>query len=321
MAAQRIEAIVLQAYEAVDRTGENMAESEQRAGSPNFSRREWMMLIAIISVIEAWILNASYAFQSEQAVINYVSFAATIASLLLAVIAIIYGYFQSDGQQKAAAAISNQIESMRSIQKELNQASEGISTQLSGMTSTAAELKKLSESLEGTHQTLGEMGGSLSGLVSEHRALKEMLSSKQLINETVRDRGAGGLSEVVSKENVVRILFGTTSFDLDLFGVALYGLLDKNNGVTESWIEFVDKHYAMPIFQPEKPGSLMKYTTIGYEFMLISRSFGLVTLDTGSEPSLKVSEEIRDALKRVVANAMSSEHTRDRAALIYASFK
>ena len=124
-----------------------------KINSEAFSRREWLMLFALVLMIEAGVLNAGYVFKTQQDVINYVSFAATIASLLLAVIAIIYGYFQSDGQQKAAAAIGGQVESMQAMQAELRNSSSGIGNQISEMAITANALQKLTESLESAKDT------------------------------------------------------------------------------------------------------------------------------------------------------------------------
>lgn len=86
-----------------------------------FTRREWLLVIALLLMIEYWIISSSYTFAGEQLVLNYISFAGTISSILLAVLAIIYGFYQSSSQQQASSQILSQVENLRSVSDRLQQ--------------------------------------------------------------------------------------------------------------------------------------------------------------------------------------------------------
>lgn len=296
--------------------------SEDNQGGRAFSNREWLLLIAILLMLEAWILNVSYAFHGEQSVINYVSFASTIASLLLAVIAIIYGYFQADGQQKSATAIASQIDVMRSVQKDLNSSSSSISIQLEGMALTAKELHDLTATLEVTHKTLGSLEGGISGVISEQRALKEAMAGIQSKTDQASATPANtGLNPHLS----VRPLFQATSFEADLLGVALYALTEKNGGIAPNWSDFLIEHFAEPL--AAAPGTKLDkfhFYLMGTQLLRVACAFDLVSINyADKEPKgrLTVNPKVFEEINNYAQNAINVELTKDRAKLILESFK
>lgn len=199
---------------------------------PSFSRREWLLVISIILMIEAWILNISYSFKADQDVINYISFASTIASLLLAVLAIIYGFYQADGQHKLASTINFQLDSMREVQTSLNRAAEGLDGQLTQIASTTSVLGSISDSIESTHKKLGALEGGLTSLQSQqatfHAALRlDKVNAPETDGSTSVSSHNFLVEKNVPKEDSIsrttafrKVIMGT-SYPQDLVGYAL----------------------------------------------------------------------------------------------------
>ena len=290
-----------------------------------FSRREWLMVIALVVVVEAWVLNMSYSFQSEEAVINYVSFAATIASLLLAVIAIIYGFYQSDGQQKSAAAISSQIDLMRAVQKELNVASAGISQQLAGMTITATDLKNLSELLDGAHAALGTIQGDIGGLRAQHLSVQEAVAGmranamKQAGHESARPGDAG------AKREFIKYVLKSASASGELMIVALFGLIKHRDAKAADWIKFVETHYIDPLSSTEEGNFIaFKYSVVGLEIIVTHRALGLLNWelpDKSSPLGFKVDPAHFDLIEEFANLVLAKTVRKAGATAILASFE
>lgn len=299
-----------------------MTEETNFNVSQPFSRREWLMLIAIMLAFEYWLLTTSYFYKNQQDVIGYVSFAATIASLLLALIAIIYGYYQSDGQQRSAAAIASQIDSMRDVQKQLNNASDGIADQLTGMTVTASELKNLTESLDGTHRTLGVIEGGINGVLAEQLAIKVAVASMQSQAEQKSPDLPTLLRPDGDPAETARRIFEYANSDLAMLGVALDELVKKNGGNAPSWTDFIDVHFAKPLRDSKKPLDYYKFTVVGLQLMQVFRSLGLVELSLkdgdpiGNQAALNVKNEFFEALalcaKKAIADAGVSRECVER---------
>jgi hypothetical protein len=286
-----------------------MSEQEGEKVAARFSRREWLMAVALVAVIEAWVLNVSYAFQTEQAVISYVSFAATIASLLLAVLAIIYGFYQSDGQQKSAAAIAGQVGAMRSVQAELNDTSREISGQLAGMSRTAGELQKLSAALEATHEALGNIQGGISGLREEQRAMHDVVVSAQAKSREVAQSPDPVSARQVDVGALVFALFRATSHQADLFGVALYELA-KRGETAPTVPEFINRHYAIPLSAQPAQGTLkldqFQWYLVGSLVLSVARALKLL-IDHGE--GFRVADGVLEHLEAHAKAASQSAET------------
>lgn len=81
----------------------------------NYSNREWIFIIVLILVISKFIDFIAYTYSSNENVIGYVSFASTLASIILAVLAIIYGFLQSHQQSIASLSMVSQVETLSKV--------------------------------------------------------------------------------------------------------------------------------------------------------------------------------------------------------------
>jgi hypothetical protein len=290
-----------------------------------FSRREWLMLITILLIIEAWILNLGYVFHTQEAVISYVSFAATIASLLLAVIAIIYGFYQADGQQKTASTIATQIQAMRDVQAGLDEASGGFESQLSAITSVAADLTSLRNSLEGTHQTLGHIQSQQDdvkqAILTFQRDLIKQLpdSHSSIASSSPNDEG------VLSHELAYKIL-RHSSANMAVFAVALSEAIKHPTSNAMEWTAFVSKHFAKPVAKHEgKIEKAVTYTTVGLDLMTVLSSVDIVELipppDGKGHFGFRINEKYHAAIHEAASSAMDRKAAIAKANEVKASFE
>lgn len=84
-----------------------------------FTKREWVHLIITISIIEGFIFWVSFQFSGNSSALGYVSFAGTLISIILAVLAIGYTYGESQQQKNSSLTLANQLESLVKVKEEL----------------------------------------------------------------------------------------------------------------------------------------------------------------------------------------------------------
>lgn len=84
-----------------------------------FTKREWVHLIITISIIESFIFWVSFQFSGNSSALGYVSFAGTLISIILAVLAIGYTYGESQQQKNSSSTLANQLESLVKIKDKL----------------------------------------------------------------------------------------------------------------------------------------------------------------------------------------------------------
>lgn len=84
-----------------------------------FSKREWIHLIITLSIVQAAIWFVSFVYANNSSALGYISFAGTIISIILAVLAIGYTYGESQQQKNSSSTLGNQIESLIKIKDKL----------------------------------------------------------------------------------------------------------------------------------------------------------------------------------------------------------
>lgn len=289
-----------------------------------FSRREWLMTIAILLMLEAWILGVGYEFRAEREVIDFVSFAATIASLLLAVIAIIYGFYQSDGQQKSATEIAIQVDAMRTMQGDLNSASAGIAEQLDGLTSTATLLRDLGAAVESTREKVGSLEGGLSGIAEEQRTVRETLTKMFEKSAAVEHKAAAPSAGATSNlTHVAKQFFNKSSPAADRLAVALDQLVKTSSGSFPDWVDFIEKHYERPLREHDGENKNSAYWFVGIELLAVARGLGLLTIDLKGDKGshrIQIHDGIYDVLASCAKLALESKTSGDAAKKIVDSF-
>ncbi|WP_353161904.1 hypothetical protein [Acinetobacter guillouiae] len=102
-----------------------------------FTKREWIHLIITLSIVQAAIWFVSFVYANNSSALGYISFAGTIISIILAVLAIGYTYGESHQQKNSSITLSNQIESLVAIKDKLEIQADSLS-----------DIKNLKSSLE-----------------------------------------------------------------------------------------------------------------------------------------------------------------------------
>ncbi|MCG6221607.1 hypothetical protein NB600_18320 [Vibrio antiquarius] len=110
--------------------------------------REWLYIIFIIILLQFIVQAAAWLYGGNDGALGYISFAGTVVSIILAVLAIVYSYIQSLSQQNSATQISSQVDKLISITERMDMSKNDLTMSLDN-------LKKVSEKIDITieHQT------------------------------------------------------------------------------------------------------------------------------------------------------------------------
>lgn len=84
-----------------------------------FSTREWIHLIITLSIAQAFVWFISLQYANSTSALGYVSFAGTLISIILAVLAIGYTYGESQQQKNSSSTLASQLESLVKIKDKL----------------------------------------------------------------------------------------------------------------------------------------------------------------------------------------------------------
>jgi hypothetical protein len=106
------------------------------------STREWILLIILLLLTQFLIHWLSLRYGGSTSALGYVSFAGTVVSILLGLIAIIYSFVQSVSQNSSAVEIREQTERLVAAGKKINHSKNEIHK-------TALELSEITTHLSG----------------------------------------------------------------------------------------------------------------------------------------------------------------------------
>lgn len=149
--------------------------------------REWIFIIVILSLVQLFIHVVSYRFGNSPSALGYVSFAGTLVSIMLGLIAIIYSFVQSISQSTNVIEIREQVERL---------------------IVAGGEISESGRIIHSASQEVSELVGDLASKVTENTsATKEVFGSfKALTSESfsVIDgaSGAGGVTDETGSEEV-----------------------------------------------------------------------------------------------------------------------
>lgn len=105
-----------------------------------FKNREWLMTGIILILFQFIIQSAAWLYGDSKSALNYISFAGTIVSIILAVLAIIYSYIQNISQQNSATTISSQVDKLISVADTINSSKKELSKSLSHLKKVSVKL-------------------------------------------------------------------------------------------------------------------------------------------------------------------------------------
>lgn len=264
-------------------------------GDRQFSRREWLFTITVLLMVEYWLLSVSYEFTGWQEVVNFISFAAAISSILLAVIAIIYGFIQSDSSSKTTGVLREQAEHLRSHTQSLSSSSESITRQLDVISSITDKLDALDDNIRASAEKLAGVERTVEGMHASNKEIMNAVQEKRASSELV----VSSSGDSISHDSLVEVIFSGSTFTLDALGYALYKYFVS--GKKAKVYEFASSFHKAASAE-DIPGA-----TIFYSVDAILLSIGLYRGD-GNEDILVVNEKFEDVLRRCAEEAMASDN-------------
>lgn len=84
-----------------------------------FSKREWFFIIFVISLTQFIVQFIAFIYAGSSSALGYISISGTIVSIILALLAIIYSYYQSTSQANSSSSLNNQIDKLIGIVDEI----------------------------------------------------------------------------------------------------------------------------------------------------------------------------------------------------------
>ncbi len=250
--------------------------------STQFSRREWWLLIALLLIIEYWIFSLSHSISGEQTIVNYVSFASSISSILLAVTAIIYSFIQADGQQKTAGLLSYQVEEIKRASGDMRISKDQLEGQLNRLGSVTNKIDELTSLVGGKFNT---MEGSFAEL---RRELTEKAKAQPPVQNIDH-------AKQYDKTLVANAILAQTTWNADFFTYALYRLM-KDGNIKLKLIDFISTHFAKPLSSQPEGSSYSEYLSVGLQIATSLRAVGL--LQGSADVQVTLSEELEKYLTK-----------------------
>jgi len=128
-------------------------------------KRTAINLLALLLVVlfEYIVIEWTRVYGSNDDVVSHVGFAGTIVSIVLAVIAIIYSYYQNFAQRRDSSLLGQQLENLRSVAEKL--AREG-----ADLTTVKDQIRQSFESMMRTERTVADLGVRLAATESAKAA-------------------------------------------------------------------------------------------------------------------------------------------------------
>lgn len=264
----------------------------------NFTRREWLLVIALLLMVEYWVVTRSYTFAEEQLVLNYISFAGTISSILLAVLAIIYGFYQSHSQQQVSNQILSQVDNLRSVSEKLQESPIKFGLQLD-------RIDNITNKLDSIDLGVGQSQGQLSEIksqLSEIRNLQEDFKASSLTATQIDLK----ISE--NPQQLSKAILGASTYDADVFACSLAQYIKSHPGEKNISSLFLDKYFVEPLLKTERyKNSRAQVLATGIQIYSILRSVQLLNSIGASE------EEITDAVVQTLPDlCMASRNSQSK---------
>ncbi len=117
-----------------------------------FSKREWVFSIIIISLVQAFVWYAAFVNAGNGSALNFISFAGTLVSIILAVLAIGYTYGESLAQKNHSDTVVNQITSLNKAIGNVEAQTENLS-QIKDISDNLSKFSiQMERKFEATHQ-------------------------------------------------------------------------------------------------------------------------------------------------------------------------
>lgn len=287
--------VVLKAYNKdLKREARTMAITTDKE---KFSRREWFFAIALIMMIEYWIVSISYRFVDYQQVVNFISFGASIASILLAIVAIIHGFIQSDSGTKTSAKLQNQADEIKESTGTLNTSTKAIESHIKKVVAVTERLDNLDLNIKDSINKVSGLQSTVDSMHTDYRELLRAATQKENNTPNTKEQSESNITSI----DIIKTILSRCSFDADLLGYALYKY--SESGKQMSLIDFHNNYYAVAADETRQ----LAYLNLSINLCAILRSVNAIEYSSlGGQ--LVISETLKSALPDITADAKESSH-------------
>lgn len=102
--------------------------------------REWFYIIFIVILIQFIVQAAAWLYSGNSGALGYISFAGTVVSIILAVLAIMYSFVQSSSQQQSSSTISSQVDKLMDVVDKIDLSKQSLTDTLSHLNSVSEKI-------------------------------------------------------------------------------------------------------------------------------------------------------------------------------------
>lgn len=162
-----------------------MAEQCEYKNRKKLSTREWVMVCVLIILIQLLLHYWTSESMNSGEVLAYVSFAGTIVSIILAVLAIIYSFVQTQAQQATSDSISREIFRLTDVATRIDTTSRGVTTAVSELPAVMTQLTGLPKAMSNEFKmVISELSNSTMSLHEKTESMKVEILEKLTLSHT-----------------------------------------------------------------------------------------------------------------------------------------
>lgn len=159
--------------------------------SNKFSKREWLLVILLIMIVQFIVQCIAFLYAGSGSALNYISISGTIVSIVLALLAIIYSYFQSASQVNTSASLNTQIEKLISIVDIVKDSKNDFANELKNLENIRENIESSINIQLSSHSKVNEISEALDVLVENN------------ITNYGGNNGTNNFSKLVSEGNTM----------------------------------------------------------------------------------------------------------------------
>ncbi|NVM75942.1 hypothetical protein FHW83_001729 [Duganella sp. SG902] len=288
---------------------DSVSESFANNKKNRFSRREWLFLICILLMVEYWIFHVSIEFADSQSVLNYISFAGTISSIILAVVAIIYSFVQGDSQQAMSGILARELENLKDVAGDLSEYSSEFKTHLVRVDTITDKIEALDRGILASQGQLSSIQGVVTKM-SEAQATMGLGIKSSIVNVPAAPAGQRTDNEML------RIILRRSTYEADIISYALnaYSGIDENK--RPSYFIFISNIVASAMLEaskqkaPSVTSNLNGYIDSVHQICMVLRAADFIILenDKGMSKSFSLSRSLLESLPVFATEVRASDN-------------
>lgn len=165
-----------------------MAEQCEYKSRKKMSTREWVMVCVLIVLVQLLLHYWTSESMNSGEVLAYVSFAGTIVSIILAVLAIIYSFVQTQAQQATSDSISREIFRLTDVATRIDTTSRGVTTAVAELPIVMSQLNELPKDMSNEFKmVISELSNSTMSLHEKTESMKAEILGKLAVIHTPND--------------------------------------------------------------------------------------------------------------------------------------